>query len=107
MNDARQTCPGEIMPTEATAVGKRRDTAFVASMMLAAFALGWIGGSSFAPSSPDVLKFEASPRTFDPDKQNLVGAPDAGQPNTWEAATVTWHRSPPLAESSGPAASSP
>jgi hypothetical protein len=108
MQDTRQTSPGQIIPAEAMAVSKLRDTVLIASVMLAAFVLGWLGGSNFAPSSsPDVLKFNASPRTIDPDKQNVVGTPETGQRNTWEAATVTWHRWRPGVDSSGAVTSSP
>jgi hypothetical protein len=107
MQDARQTSPSQIIPAEAIAVSKLRDTALIASVMVAAFVLGWLGGSNFAPSSPDVLKFNASPRTFDPDKQNVVSTTETGHRNTWEAATVTWHRWRPSVDSSGAATSSP
>ncbi len=107
MQDTRQTCPTQIISTEAMAVSKLCDTVLIASVMVAAFVLGWLSGSNFAPSSPDVLKFNASPRTFDSDKQNVVSTPETGQRNTWEAATVTWHRWRPGIDSSGAATISP
>ena len=113
MKDARQGSPSQITPMEAISLSKFRDTALIASAILTAFVVAWIGGSNFAPSgldgcfTPRGLKSNASPRPFDAGKESIVSTSEAGRPNTWEAATVTGLRLRPLTESSGPSTSSP
>jgi hypothetical protein len=75
-------------------------TALIATVILAASVLSWMGGSKFgfdgpyAASIPLPLACSDSPRHGDPGKESLVAEsavtpPEAARPTSWEAAAVT------------------
>jgi hypothetical protein len=101
-------------------VSKFGDTVLIATAILIAFLLGWIGGGNLTLSGiagcfpprglsfpPRGQKFNVSPRTTYADEERIVVVPETGRPVTWEAATLVGLRLRPVGGDSGSIASSP